>query len=73
MTHEIERRFDLHAARVNGGDTVRSLAAKVGIDYRTLKRIEDGLPVHPAKAKLIADYFEVRVTDLLPADARAAA
>lgn len=55
---------DLADARVNRGHTIRSLAAELGIDWRTLARIEEAKPVHPAKAKKVADYFGVRVTDL---------
>jgi transcriptional regulator with XRE-family HTH domain len=64
--------FVLHVARLNRGHSVRSLAAEIEIDARTLSRLEDGLPVHPGKAKKVADYFGVRVTDLMPLDREAA-
>ena len=58
-------RFDLRSARLNAGHTVSSLAKEIEIDQRTLARLEAGVPVHPAKAKKVADYFEVQVTDLM--------
>lgn len=68
MTQETTQQFSLSTARVNRGHTARSLAAEVGIDARTLLRLERGEAVHPAKAKKVADYFGVRVTDLMHAD-----
>lgn len=64
--------FTLSTARVNSGHSTRSLALELDIDYRTLARLESGLPVHPAKAKLVADFFEVQVTDLMPVERSAA-
>ncbi len=60
--------FSLVATRINLGHSRRSLAVKLGIDRRTLVRLEEGKPVHPAKAKVVADFFEVQVTDLMPLD-----
>jgi transcriptional regulator with XRE-family HTH domain len=60
--------FNLLYARLNRGHTARSLAAELGIDQRTLARLERGQAVSPAKAKVVADYFGVQVTDLMPAD-----
>lgn len=68
MTQETKQEFSLSRARVNRGHTPRSLAAEVGIDARTLQRLERGEAVHPAKVKKVADYFEVKVTDLLVAE-----
>lgn len=68
MATDIKRGFDLAKARVNRGHTPRSLAAEVGIDARTLHRLERGEAVHPSKAKKVADYFGVQVTDLLDAE-----
>jgi transcriptional regulator with XRE-family HTH domain len=65
--------FSLSAARVNSGHTIRSLAAVVGIDYRTLRRLENGEEIHPGKAKRVADYFHVQVTDLMPVENASAA
>jgi transcriptional regulator with XRE-family HTH domain len=68
MTQETTQQFSLSKGRLNRGHTVCSLAALVGIDRRTLLRLERGEAVHPAKAKKVADYFGVQVTDLLPAE-----
>lgn len=68
MTTQAEQEFSLRSARVNSGHSVRSLAQLLKIDQRTLARLEEGLPVYPQKAKIVADYFEVQVTDLMPAD-----
>jgi ribosome-binding protein aMBF1 (putative translation factor) len=73
MEQGTEREFSLIRARVNGGHSIRSLAAEVQIDRRTLERLEDGKPVHPAKAKVVADYFEVQVTDLMPLESERSA
>lgn len=60
--------FSLTTAIVNSGHTTRSLARHLNIDARTLARLEDGKPVHPAKAKVVADFFDVQVTDLMPVE-----
>lgn len=74
MSRQVDVEFSLSSARVNRGHTIRSLAAEVGIDYRTLVRLEDGEAIHPAKALKVADYFGVQVTDLMPDhDSKAAA
>lgn len=64
--------FSLSAARVNRGHSIRSLSAELGIDWRTLTRLEEGKPIHPAKALIVARYFGVQVTDLMPVDREAA-
>ena len=71
MQSEIGQQFSLSTARVNSGHTSRSLAVALDIDPRTLARLEEGKPIHPAKAKLVADYFGVQVTDLMPVEAAA--
>jgi len=68
MQSEIGQQFSLSSARVNRGHTIRSLAAELEIDWRTLARLEEGQPIHPAKALKVADYFGVQVTDLMPMD-----
>lgn len=68
MPPQSQQKFSLAAARVNRGHSVRSLAAELEIDWRTLTRLEGGFPIHPAKAKLVADYFGVQVTDLMAAE-----
>lgn len=62
------RRFDVATARVNAGYGVRGFARKLGLHEATLRRIEEGLPVRPENAKLVADFFDIKVTDLMPAD-----
>ena len=58
--------FDLTAARVNAGFSIRGLADKLDIGEQSIRRLENGEQVHPATAKKVADFFEVRVTDLMP-------
>lgn len=65
--------FDLAAARLNAGHTVASLASELGVHRASIARLENAESVHPATAKKIADYFGVRVTDLMPVDREAAA
>lgn len=72
MEQQTGQKFTLAVARVNRGHAVRSLAIKLGIDQRTVARLEAGEPVHPAKALVVADYFGVQVTDLMPVDREAA-
>ncbi len=69
------QKFSLASARVNRGHTIRTLALELELDPRTLQRLEDGQPIHPAKALKVADYFGVQVTDLMAAepDSKAAA
>lgn len=73
MTPPTQERFNLQKARINRGHTVRSLAVEVEIDARTLTRLEEGKPVHPAKALKVAKYFKVQVTDLMDVETKAAA
>jgi transcriptional regulator with XRE-family HTH domain len=68
MKQESQQAFDLPTARINRGYTVRSLAAELAVDYRTLLRLERGQAIHPAKALIVADYFGVQVTDLMPVE-----
>jgi DNA-binding XRE family transcriptional regulator len=58
--------FDLRRARVNQGLSKAALARKVGIDRRVIIALEKGKSVHPANAKLVADYFGCETADLLP-------
>lgn len=66
------RPFDLAEARLNRGLTQRGLADATGVPYPTIQRLEAGLGARPSNAKKIADYFDVRVTDLMPLDREAA-
>ncbi len=64
--------FDLAAERANRGHSTNSLAIELGIHRASLAALERGESVHPATAKKIADYFEIKVTDLMPIDRSAA-
>ena len=64
MASESRTQFSLAEARVNSGHSKRSLAKALGLNYATVVLLEEGRAVHPAKAKILADYFGVRVTDL---------
>lgn len=64
--------FDLTEARINAGHSVRSLARVLDIHQQSISALERGEVVHPATAKKVADFFEVRVTDLMPIERRAA-
>ena len=66
-------RFDLCSARLNAGLSARGLAAKTGVTPKTIALLERGERTHPATAKKVADYFQVKVTDLLDHDTKAAA
>lgn len=59
-------RFNLRAERMNRGMSVNDLAAATGIDRKAITRLEGGGGCYPATAKPIADYFGVKVTDLMP-------
>lgn len=61
----MSERFQVRTARINAGHTTRSLATELGMHPATLQRIEDGESAHPANVKKVADFFGVKVTDLL--------
>lgn len=58
--------FGLAEARLNKGLSVRACARDIGIHEASLRSLENGGSVHPATAKKVADYFGVRVTDIMP-------
>lgn len=58
--------FSLTAARINAGLSQRQLAQKVPVGLETIRRLERGEGAHPENAKKVADYFGVKVTDLMP-------
>jgi DNA-binding XRE family transcriptional regulator len=58
--------FDITAARMNAGYTIRGLAREIGIAEQSLRRLEGGEGVYPGTAKKVADYFGVQVTDIMP-------
>lgn len=64
---------DVRTERLNRGFSRRGLAREVGVPEATLRRLEEGLGVTPAYAKKVADYFDVRVVDIMPIGPRAAA
>lgn len=64
--------FDLRAARVNAGLSIRGLAQVAQVHEHAVRRLERGERVRPASAKPIADFFEIRVTDLMPVEREAA-
>lgn len=68
----MSERFDLHAHRLNRGMTQRDLAAECGVSLTVIQRLENGGQATPANAKRVADFFGVRVTDLMPLDREAA-
>lgn len=57
--------FDLATAYLNAGYSRRGFAREVGVAEHTVRRLEDGEGVHPANAKKVADFFGVKVTDLI--------
>lgn len=65
--------INLKQERLNRGLTVAGLAQEIGISPSALQRAEAGRSVHPANAKSIADYFEMKVTDIWPLDEEPAA
>lgn len=58
--------MNITAERLNRGLTLSGAAAEIGVHRATLASVEAGGSVHPANAKLIADYFGCKVTDLMP-------
>ena len=65
--------FDLRTARINAGLSQRELAEVVDVPYVTVQNLERGRGARPSNAKKIADYFEIKVTDLLPTEQKEAA
>lgn len=61
-------RRELTAARMNRGLSVEAAAMQIGIAHNTLRRFEAGESILLANAKLIADFYGCKVTDLLPLD-----
>lgn len=59
--------IDLRKERINRGLSGRQAAKEIGVEPDTLARAERGAGVpHPRNAKLIADFYGVKVTDLWP-------
>lgn len=64
--------FDLRAERLNKGMSQRALAAECGVTLPTIQRLETGGTAYPANAKKVADFFDCKVTDLMPLERDAA-
>lgn len=60
--------MNLTEARLNAGHSIRGLAAHLDVPEQSIRRLEEGKGVTPANAKKVADYFGLKVTDLLPVD-----
>lgn len=58
--------MSLRAERRNRGLTLIEMAAEIGVAAETYRRAEIGLGLRPAHAKRIADFFDVKVTDIWP-------
>lgn len=58
--------IDLAAERLNKGHSIRSLSDELNVHQHAIRRLEAGGSVHPATAKKIADYYGVKVTDIMP-------
>lgn len=66
METEPSPAFDLRAARLNAGLTMKKLSEITGLHRETIRHLEEsgGSASNPASAKKVADYFGVAVTDL---------
>lgn len=67
--------MNLTAERLNRGLSVRQAGDLIGVAPNTLATLERGGSVAPSSAKLIADFYGCKVTDLLrpPDEPKAAA
>jgi len=54
--------------RLNRGMNSREAALEIGVTQAVLLRAEGGDGVRPRHAKLIADFYGVKVTDLWPVE-----
>ena len=59
--------MNLTESRLNAGYSLRGLAAHLDVPEGSIRRLENGEGVTPANAKRVADFFGLKVTDLLPA------
>lgn len=61
--------MNIRAARMNRGLSTRAAAIAIGVARQTLEDAESGerIPL-PATAKKIADFYDVKVTDIWPVD-----
>jgi transcriptional regulator with XRE-family HTH domain len=58
--------INLRAERLNRGLSTREAAEQIGVSRPTLERAEAGSAPQPRMAKRIADFYDVRVTDIWP-------
>lgn len=58
--------LDIERARLDRGMTATDVAREAGVSPFVISRLENGKRVAPANAKRIADFFNVKVTDLAP-------
>ncbi|MBX5461654.1 MAG: helix-turn-helix transcriptional regulator [Steroidobacteraceae bacterium] len=56
---------DVRAERLNRGLSQRAFAAACGVSLTVVQRLEAGRQATPANAKKVADFLQVKVTDLL--------
>lgn len=66
-------RISLKAERLNRGLSVKAAAEQIGIPEHTVWTSETGIQPRPETAKRIADFYEVKVTDIWPIDGEVAA
>jgi transcriptional regulator with XRE-family HTH domain len=64
--------INLRAERVNRGLSTREAAAEIGVSAAVILRAEHGKGERPRphNAKLIADFYGYKVTDIWPLPAR---
>ncbi len=58
--------MNLTESRLNAGHSIRGLAAHLDVPEQSIRRLEEGKGVTPGNAKKIADFFGLKVTDILP-------
>ena len=63
---------ELRAHYTNQGLSRRGYANKLGIREQSIRRLEAGMGVHPATAKVIADDMKLQVTDFIDLGGEAA-
>jgi transcriptional regulator with XRE-family HTH domain len=57
----------LYERRINRGMTLDQAAERIGVSQRTLRDAEQDRAVpRPKNMKLIADFYDLRVTDIWP-------
>lgn len=62
------RRPNLLALRLDKGMTQREVAAECGVSLTVVQRLEGGGNANPGKAKKVADFYGLKVTDLMPVE-----